>query len=111
MKKTIFLYLLIFSVWFTFSCEDGFPTELKKNLPEGHNEQKGIAFHKSGLEYPYAYDSSRGESNCAGAKCHHNDLRGGIAESNSIPVVSPSCYQCHGKIWFEIDTAYNKTNY
>jgi len=108
MQKKINLFLMVFFLLSMFSCEDDFLFESKKNLPEGHNEDKGIAFHKKGYEYPYEYDSTSGEPNCAGAKCHHSDLKGGLAESDSLPAVSPSCYQCHGKIWIEIDTAFKK---
>lgn len=107
LKKINFILLLILLMTL-FSCDDGFSIEAKKKLPADHNEDKGIAFHKKGYDYPYEFDSSRGEPNCAGAKCHHSDLRGGIAESDSIPAVSPSCYQCHGKLWIEIDTSFKK---
>ncbi|OGU17335.1 MAG: hypothetical protein A2X61_06810 [Ignavibacteria bacterium GWB2_35_12] len=108
MLKNIKFILLFFFLLSVFSCEDDFPFEAKKNLPEGHGEDLGIAFHKNGYQYPYEFDSTRGEPNCAGAKCHHSDLKGGLAESDSLPAVSPSCYQCHGKLWIEIDTAYKK---
>ena len=108
MQKKINLFLMVFFLLSMFSCEDDFLFESKKNLPEGHDENFGIAFHKKGYKYPYEYDSTRGEPNCAGAKCHHSDLRGGLAESDSLPAVSPSCFQCHGKLWIEIDTAFKK---
>lgn len=108
MKKKINFKLLVIVLLFLVSCDGGFPTEVKKNLPAGHTKVFGIAYHKIGFKYPYEYDSTLGEPNCAGAKCHHSDLKGGIAVSDSINLVSPSCYQCHGKIWIEIDTAFKK---
>lgn len=112
MQKNFFIYFLYISVLMMLSCEDGFPTENKKNLPEGHTKLIGIAFHKKGYKEPFAYDMSRGEANCAGAKCHHSDLRGGMAESDGMKLISPSCFQCHGDLWNEIDTSIKTiTNY
>ena len=108
MLKKINLIFVLFSASFILACEDGFPIESKKNLPEGHTEQIGIAFHKNGYGEPFAYDASRGEANCAGAKCHHSDLRGGFAESDSIKLIAPSCFQCHGDLWNEIDSSLKK---
>lgn len=98
------LYVILACV--LLSCESGFfPNEDKKGLPEGHIVRLKTAFHKESFFYPYGFDIRTGEVNCASSRCHHSDLRGGIARDNNDRIkLAPSCYQCHGKLWYNSDS-------
>ncbi len=94
----IFAFILL-------SCEGSFfPNEDKRELPEGHTVRLKTAFHKESFFYPYGFDTKTGEVNCASSRCHHFDLRGGIARYNNKIKFAPSCYQCHGKLWYNSDS-------
>ncbi len=105
--KYILRIITVFVLLMTTSCEDGFPTQDKPNLLSDHNDKKGIAFHKSGAEYPYSYDNTW-QSSCAGASCHQSGLVGGLVLLDNKRHKAPSCYQCHGKLWHEIDSSFTK---
>lgn len=98
--------LYIIFAFILLSCEGGFfPSEDKSELPEGHTVQLKTAFHKESFFYPYGFDTKTGEINCASSRCHHSDLRGGIARDNKNRIkLAPSCYQCHGKLWYNSDS-------
>ena len=99
--KRIFYIILVFTL--LMSC-DNFLNQKVANLPADHTNLKGYAYHKRGSDYPFGYDSVSSDLRCAGTKCHHADLKGGIAKVDNVWYVAPSCYQCHGKLWKEIDT-------
>lgn len=112
-NKILFKFI---SVTITFSiilcgCNGVYPAESPQNMPQGsdaHTHLFTYAFHKPNYRYPYGYDSVSGGMNCARSTCHQADLRGGIASffiGDSVHhAIAPSCYQCHGKIWFDIDS-------
>lgn len=100
MKKII---LLIFFTVIVISCGEGILGLDKFGVPVDHTELQHGALHKPNMEYPYAFDWSTNEINCASSRCHHEDLKGGRARVNGKFYSAPSCYQCHGKLWKEID--------
>jgi hypothetical protein len=104
-KQSIFIIIMLLMIW---GCSGGFPTETKKPVPSDHSRLIGTALHKNGQREPYAFDPVTGESNCASAKCHHSDLRGGLSQVNGVWTTAPSCYECHGKLWSEIDSSFHK---
>jgi hypothetical protein len=98
------LYIIV--AFILLSCESGFfPNEDKRELPEGHIVRLKTAFHKESFFYPYGLNTKTGEVNCASSSCHRSDLRGGIARhSHNRIKLAPSCYQCHGKLWYNSDS-------
>lgn len=105
--KYILSISLVFVLFFATSCDEGFPTQDKPNVPTDHTDHKEGVFHKSGSEYPYAYDNLW-QSSCAGASCHMSNLQGGLVMLDGKRHKSPSCYQCHGRLWHEIDSSFSK---
>jgi hypothetical protein len=108
MKKNNLKVILITALTIiVIGCSGGFPTETKGTVPSDHTRLRGNALHKNNERFPYSFDVNTGEVNCAGERCHHNDLRGGSSRVNNNWYVAPSCYQCHGKVWTEIDSVIN----
>ncbi len=105
MKSRIIFYIII--LFLLMGCNGVFPTETKKPVPADHTRLLGNALHKPGERDPYSYDHVSGESNCASAKCHHSDLRGGLSQVNGVWTTAPSCYECHSRLWSQIDSSYH----
>ena len=103
LMKKIHIVLSALVCLIAISCENGFPTQSKVSVPSDHNDNKDGVMHKSGARYPYSYDSNW-QSSCAGSSCHKSDLRGGLVKLDGEFHTTPSCYQCHGKFWHQIDT-------
>ncbi len=106
MKKILFIAFLSFIAF--CACEETWPPQVKPTIPADHTEEEGGVYHKPGLDFPYGYNEATNDKNCAGATCHHSDLRGGLAKKSvrgKVEAVSPSCYQCHGKVWEDISSA------
>lgn len=98
-KKLI--YVIILFVFTLSSCEEGiFPQTEKTELPAGHNYPEKTAYHMKDKFYPYGYNIETGEQNCASVRCHQPNLKGGISRENNKIKYAPSCYQCHGKLWY-----------
>jgi len=109
-KRVIFflIFQIIFFLTQMQGCDDFFPTQAKGSLPKDHTLRIKSAVHKPGREYPFGFDSVLKDYNCAGRRCHHTDLQGGTAKIDDLWTVAPSCYQCHGKLWKDIDTSYSE---
>ena len=104
-RSMIIISAILFVV--SIACEEGFPTQDKAKLPTDHTDNKETVMHKSGAEFPFSYDNNW-QSSCAGSNCHKPDLRGGMVKLDGDVHTSPSCYQCHGKLWHQIDTNVTK---
>lgn len=102
MTCNYFLILIVAFLTLT-SCEEGAFSSEKVSLPTDHTENQDGFFHKPGAEFPFSFDENDGNMNCASSKCHQEDLKGGKAKINDKKTVAPSCYQCHGKLWYDIN--------
>ena len=84
------------------SCVSPTTSDDKIGLPDDHVEQIDGVLHKRGAAEPYDYRNW-----CADPRCHHINLRGGYAraqidgDGGLVAAATPSCYQCHGKLWQE----------
>ena len=97
--SALFLFALIGSLALA-SCNRPVTWNEKSDLPSDHVVSLDGVSHKRGYDDPYETGNW-----CADARCHHANLRGGfaLAEIDDVdglePAATPSCYQCHGKIW------------
>jgi hypothetical protein len=90
----VFALLAIGLLAFAGGCQGGFPTAAKIGPPDDHTEFEGGAAHKDGLD-----DPNTASAGCSASDCHQSDLRGGEVIFESVVTVTPSCYQCHDKVW------------
>lgn len=93
--------LLVALLALTPGCDVVTP-EGKDSLPTDHVVEIGGAYHKHDPTEPY-----RAPGHCAAYGCHHANLQGGwarIIDSRTHETritESPSCYQCHDRLWNE----------
>lgn len=88
-KNLIKIILLILPVIF-IGCDGIFPTASTDILLPDHTRNLGGAFHKeTGKKIVF--------EDCT--ECHTDNIKGTATLVNGVYRFTPSCLQCHGRLW------------
>ena len=83
-------FLIAFIMTFT-GCDGIFPSAPKDPVPADHTLNEIGILHKG------SNGSHINFNDCT--DCHTDDIRGMTVNINGVYVWTPSCTQCHGRLW------------
>jgi hypothetical protein len=90
-KRILIAGFLLAILLTVYSCDGIFPTAPHDNLLPDHTRNFGGVFHKEtgkdDIDINDCYE------------CHTEDLKGMVIVYNGVRRWTPSCLQCHGRLW------------